>query len=42
MPREVLVERERAAAVEAHDLEDAVAAQQALVGDRDRRLRARA
>ena len=35
---EVLVERERPPAVEADDLEDAVAAQQPLVGDRDARL----
>ena len=33
--REVLVEGERAAGVDADDLEDAVAAQQALVGDGD-------
>ena len=36
-PREVLVERVRHAAVEPHDLEDAVAAQQPVVGDRHRR-----
>ena len=36
---EVVVERERAPAVEAHHLEDAVAAQQPLVRRRDPRLR---
>ena len=35
---EVVVQRERRAAVQAHDLEDAVAAQQPLVGDRDPRV----
>ena len=34
----MVLQRERAAAVEAHDLEAAVAAQQPLVGDGDPRL----
>ena len=38
-PLQVLVHRERAAAVDADDLEDAVAAKQPLVGDRDVGLR---
>jgi hypothetical protein len=38
-PLEVLLEAVRRAVVEAHDLEDAVAAQQALVGHGDLRLR---
>jgi hypothetical protein len=37
--REVVVERERPAAVEPDDLEDAVAAQQPFVGDGEPRLR---
>ena len=37
-PLQVLVHRERAAAVDADDLEDAVAAQQPLVRDRDVRF----
>ena len=40
--REVVVERERPAAVDAHHLEAAVAAQQPVVGDRDARFRDRA
>ena len=37
-PRQVVVERERPAAVEAHDLEHAVTAQEAVVGGGDLRL----
>ena len=37
-PAHVLVHRERLAAVDADDLEDAVTAQESLVGDRDVRL----